>query len=191
MRYSPLDDNMLCELGLHITDFQPAFLISFSTVIYFSGIFVICEEDVFEEPSLFSKLKLILNYVYKSLSANPHMYGNCPNTNDRLVLHMSTSTKVLKCKSVEVGTSKFAITPVEWKFLPKPQQWQRLDCYYEFDEVYPVVVKKSGISVKQQFQVPFCYSFNVNLKVSSLLDELIPPAYRFMTYIILRWLPTC
>lgn len=88
------------------------------------------------------------------------MYGNCPNTNDRLVLHMSTSTKVLKCKSVEVGTSKFSITPVEWKFLPKLQQWQRLDCYYEFDDVYPVVVKKSGISVKQQFQVSlYCSIF--------------------------------
>ncbi|CAH2075315.1 unnamed protein product, partial [Iphiclides podalirius] len=32
------------------------------------------------------------------------------------------------------------------------KQWQRLDCYYEFDDVYPVIVKKSGISVKQQFQ---------------------------------------
>lgn len=69
---------------------------------------------------------------------------------------MSTSTKVLKCKSVDIATSKFAVTPVEWKFLPKSQPWQRLDCYYEFDEVYPVVVKKSGISVKQQFQVLFC-----------------------------------
>lgn len=86
---------------------------------------------------------------------NEYMYGNCPNFNERLVLHMSTNTKVLTCKSVEVGTpSKNAIMkPVEWKFLPKPQQWQRLDCYYEFDEVYPVIVKKSGISVKHQFQV--------------------------------------
>lgn len=72
---------------------------------------------------------------------------------------MCTSTKVLTCKSVEVGVgSKMSIKPVEWKFLPKPQQWQRLDCYYEFDDVYPVIVKKSGISVKHQFQVktPFC-----------------------------------
>lgn len=74
--------------------------------------------------------------------------------NERLVLHMSTRTKVLTCKSVEVGGAKnTVINPVEWKFLAKPQSWQRLDCYYEFDEMYPVIVKKSGISVKQQFQV--------------------------------------
>ncbi|XP_026329019.1 protein odr-4 homolog [Hyposmocoma kahamanoa] len=143
-----ISEAWVADHAKHVTRMLPGGIIAIS----FSGIFVICEEDVFDEPNLFGKIKLILNYVYKSLSTNPYMYGNCPNTNDRLVLHMSTSTKVLKCKSVEVGTSKFAITPVEWKFLPKSQQWQRLDCYYEFDEVYPVVVKKSGISVKQQFQ---------------------------------------
>lgn len=123
--------------------------------IFFPGIFIICDEEVFEEPILFSKLKSILNHMHKSLSSNPLMYGYCPSTNERLVLHMSTSTKVLTCKSVQIGTGKYSIMPVEWKFLPKSQPWQRLDCYYEFDEVYPVVVKKSGISVKQQFQVIF------------------------------------
>ena len=72
---------------------------------------------------------------------------------------MSTNTKVLNCKSIEVGLGKTtSIKPVEWKFLSKPQQWQRLDCYYEFDEVYPVIVKKSGISVKEQFQVSLVYN---------------------------------
>lgn len=86
------------------------------------------------------------------------MYGNCPNLNEKLVLHMSTNTKILTCKSVDVGSGKTtSIKPVEWKFLPKPQQWQRLDCYYEFDEVYPVIVKKNGISVKEQFQVSMHY----------------------------------
>lgn len=150
-----------CLLGIKHIQINVVF------AIYFSGIFIISEEEVFDEPSLFSKLKMILNHVYKSLNTNPHMYGNCPNTNDRLVLHMSTSTKVLKCKSVDVGTSKYAITPVEWKFLPKSQQWQRLDCYYEFDEVYPVVVKKSGISVKQQFQVFFCCICNINVIIKA------------------------
>lgn len=103
---------------------------------------------------------------------NEYMYGNCPNFNERLVLHMSTNTKVLTCKSVEVGTpSKNAIMkPVEWKFLPKPQQWQRLDCYYEFDEVYPVIVKKSGISVKHQFQVRELSNNHQSINV--LIDQL-------------------
>lgn len=82
------------------------------------------------------------------------MFGSNPHSNERLILHMSTSTKVLTCKSMEVGSSRTtSVKPVEWKFLPKPQQWQRLDCYYEFDDIYPIIVKKSGISVKQQFQV--------------------------------------
>lgn len=81
---------------------------------------------------------------------------------------MSTSTKVLTCKSVEVGTpvKSTVIKPVEWKFLPKSQQWQRLDCYYEFDDVYPVIVKKSGISVKQQFQVLLILSILIKVKVA-------------------------
>lgn len=68
---------------------------------------------------------------------------------------MSTNTQVLTCKSVEVGagSKSTVIKPVDWKFIPKTHQWQRLDCYYEFDDIYPVVVKKNGISVKQQFQV--------------------------------------
>ncbi|XP_013141113.1 PREDICTED: protein odr-4 homolog [Papilio polytes] len=117
------------------------------------GIFITSDEDIFEDPNYFSKVKTILNYMYKVLNTNHLMFANCPHSNERLILHMSTNTKVLTCKSIEIGPSKnVAIKPVEWKFLSKPQQWQRLDCYYEFDEVYPVVVKKSGISVKQQFQ---------------------------------------
>lgn len=87
------------------------------------------------------------------------MYGNCLSNHERLILHMSTNTKVLTCKSVEVGpaSKSTVMKPVDWKFVPKPFQWQRLDCYYEFDEVYPVIVKKNGISVKQQFQVTNFY----------------------------------
>ncbi|XP_013187405.2 protein odr-4 homolog [Amyelois transitella] len=122
--------------------------------MFVQGIFVTSDEDIFEDPNYFSKIKVILNHTYKVLSVNPLMYGNCPYLNERLVLHMSTRTKVLTCKSVEVGggAKNTVIKPVEWKFLAKPQTWQRLDCYYEFDEVYPVIVKKNGISVKQQFQ---------------------------------------
>ncbi|XP_063621481.1 protein odr-4 homolog [Cydia splendana] len=121
--------------------------------MFVQGIFITSDEDIFEDPNCFSRVKTILNYTYKSLSTNPYMYGNCPGVTERLVLHMSTNTKVLTCKSVEVGSVKNVLTrPVDWKFLPKPQQWQRLDCYFEFDDVYPVIVKKSGISVKQQFQ---------------------------------------
>lgn len=123
-------------------------------VLQISGIFITSDEDVFEDPNCFSKVKSIMNHIYKALNSNPYMYGNCPYSTERLILHMSTSTKVLICKSIEVGASKNTIIkPVDWKFLPKPQQWQRLDCYYEFDDIYPVIVKKSGISVKQQFQV--------------------------------------
>lgn len=122
-----------------------------------SGIFITSDEDIFEDPNSFSKVKSVVNHIYKVMSTNQYMYGNCLNTNERLILHMSTSTKVLTCKSIEVGASAKTtmISPVEWKFLAKPQQWQRLDCYYEFDDAYPVIVKKSGISVKQQFQVAF------------------------------------
>lgn len=97
------------------------------------------------------------------MNINQYMYGNCPNLTERLVLHMSTNTKVLNCKSIEVGAGvkNTVIKPVDWKFLPKPQQWQRLDCYYEFDDVYPVIVKKSGISVKQQFQVRCSFAYNI------------------------------
>ncbi|XP_039749143.1 protein odr-4 homolog [Pararge aegeria] len=121
--------------------------------IFVQGIFITSDEDIFEDPNYFSKVKSVLNYTYKALSGNQYMYANYPHSNERLILHMSTNTKVLTCKSIEVGSGKStAIKNVEWKFVAKPQQWQRLDCYYEFDDVYPVVVKKSGISVKHQFQ---------------------------------------
>ncbi|CAG9560483.1 unnamed protein product [Danaus chrysippus] len=121
--------------------------------IFVQGIFITSDEDIFEDPNHFSKVRAVLNYVHKALGMNQFMYGNYTNLNEKLILHMSTSTKVLTCKTIEVGVGKnSAIKPVDWKFLPKHQQWQRLDCYYEFDEVYPVIVKKSGISVKQQFQ---------------------------------------
>lgn len=121
--------------------------------LFVQGIFITSDEDIFEDPNHFSKVKCILNFTHKALSVNQYMYGNSTNSNEKLVLHMSTNTKVLNCKSIEVGLGKTtSIKPVEWKFLSKPQQWQRLDCYYEFDEVYPVIVKKSGISVKEQFQ---------------------------------------
>lgn len=126
------------------------------STLYITGIFVTTDEDVFEDPNCFSKLRSIANYTYKLLNSNPYMFGNCPQMTERLILHMSTSTKVLTCKSIEVGPVKGTVLkPVDWKFLPKAQQWQRLDCYFEFDDVYPVIVKKSGISVKQQFQVCF------------------------------------
>ncbi|XP_072940498.1 protein odr-4 homolog [Epargyreus clarus] len=121
--------------------------------MFVQGIFITSDEDIFEDPNHFSKIKTVLNYTHKVLSSNQYMYGHYTHSNERLILHMSTNTKVLTCKSLEVGsTGKTAMKPVEWKFLPKPQQWQRLDCYYEFDEMYPVIVKKSGISVKHQFQ---------------------------------------
>lgn len=122
--------------------------------MFVQGVFITSDEDIFEDPNYFSKVRSILNYTYKILHANEYMYGNCPYTNERLVLHMSTNTKVLTCKTVEVGSNvkNTIIKPVDWKFLSKAQQWQRLDCYYEFDDVYPVIVKKSGISVKHQFQ---------------------------------------
>lgn len=129
-----------------------------------SGIFITSDEDIFEDPNYFSKVRTILNYTHKVLNSSPFMLANSPQSNERLVLHMSTNTKVLTCKSIEVGgtTKNISTKPVEWKFLPKPQQWQRLDCYYEFDDVYPVIVKKSGISVKQQFQVfnYICFFYN-------------------------------
>ncbi|CAK1604228.1 unnamed protein product [Parnassius mnemosyne] len=122
--------------------------------VFVQGIFITSDEDIFEEPNYFSKVKSILNYMYRILNSNRFMFANCPDSNERLILHMSTNTKVLTCKSVEIGgpNKNTSIKPVEWKFLSKPQQWQRLDCYYEFDDVYPVIVKNSGISVKQQFQ---------------------------------------
>ncbi|KAJ8732029.1 hypothetical protein PYW08_014759 [Mythimna loreyi] len=122
--------------------------------MFVQGIFITSDEDIFEDPNSFSKVKSVVNHIHKVMSANQYMFGDCTFSNERLILHMSTSTKVLTCKSLEVGTPAkiTSIKPVEWKFLPKAQQWQRLDCYYEFDDVYPVIVKKSGISVKQQFQ---------------------------------------
>ncbi|XP_050342461.1 protein odr-4 homolog [Nymphalis io] len=121
--------------------------------MFVQGIFITSDEDIFEDPNHFSKIRAVLNFIHKTLSSNQFMFGNYPHMNERLILHMSTSTKVLTCKSIEVGSSKTtSMKPVEWKFLSKMQQWQRLDCYYEFDDVYPVIVKKSGISVKQQFQ---------------------------------------
>ncbi|XP_045493553.1 protein odr-4 homolog [Colias croceus] len=141
-----VSETWVADHAKHVTRMLPGGM-------FVQGIFVTSDEDIFEDPNYFSKVKSVLNYTFKAQNANPYMNGNYPHSNERLILHMCTSTKVLTCKSVEVGTgNKTSIKPVEWKFLPKPQQWQRLDCYYEFDEVYPVIVKKSGISVKHQFQ---------------------------------------
>ncbi|KAG7299491.1 hypothetical protein JYU34_016453 [Plutella xylostella] len=116
------------------------------------GIFITSEEEIFDNTNASSKVKSVLNYMHKVLNVNPHMYGNCPGTNEKLVLHYSNKTVV--CKSIEVNSAikGLGAKPVDWKFTPKECQWQRLDTYYEFDEVYPVLVKKNGISVKDQFQ---------------------------------------
>ncbi|VVC99507.1 unnamed protein product [Leptidea sinapis] len=141
-----LSETWVADHAKHVTRMLPGGL-------FVQGIFITSGEEIFEDPNYFSKMKSVLNYTHKALSANPYMYGSYPHSNERLILHMSTNTKVLTCKSVEVGTGiKTSIKPVEWKFLAKPQQWQCLECYFEFDDIYPVVVKKSGISVKQQFQ---------------------------------------
>ncbi|KAL0892153.1 hypothetical protein ABMA27_015350 [Loxostege sticticalis] len=142
-----VSDAWVADHAKHVTRMLPGGM-------FVQGIFITSDEDIFDDPNHFSKVKSILNYMYKALNVDQYMYGNCPYSNERLVLHMSTNTKVLTCKTVEVGTANKTglMKPVEWKFLPKAQQWQRLDCYYEFDEVYPVIVKKSGISVKHQFQ---------------------------------------
>ncbi|KAI8428903.1 hypothetical protein MSG28_007536 [Choristoneura fumiferana] len=143
---SGVSEAWVADHAKHVTRMLPGGM-------FVQGIFVTTDEDVFEDPNCFSKLRAILNYTYKLLNTNPYMFGNCLEISERLILHMSTSTKVLTCKSVEVGPVKSTVLkPVDWKFLPKAQQWQRLDCYFEFDDVYPVIVKKSGISVKQQFQ---------------------------------------
>ncbi|XP_047514852.1 protein odr-4 homolog [Pieris napi] len=141
-----ISETWVADHAKHVTRMLPG-------GVFVLGIFITSDEDIFEDPNYFSKVKSVLNYTHKALNSNQYMYGNIPNSNEKLILHMSTSTKVLTCKSIEVDVgSKMSIKPVEWKFLPKPQQWQRLDCYYEFDEVYPVLVKNSGISVKHQFQ---------------------------------------
>ncbi|CAK1553679.1 unnamed protein product [Leptosia nina] len=141
-----ISETWVADHAKHVTRMLPGGM-------FVQGIFITSDEDIFEDPNFYSKVKSVLNYTYKSLNANQYMCGNYPDSNEKLILHMCTSTKVLTCKSIELGTgSKMSIKPVDWKFLPKPQQWQRLDCYYEFDDVYPVVVKKSGISVKHQFQ---------------------------------------
>lgn len=122
--------------------------------MFVQGIFITSDEDIFSVQNNFKKVCSIMNHMYKVLITSQHMYGCCPVDNERLILHMNTKNKTLICKSLEIGTSSRTPLPktVDWKFLPKPQQWQRLDCYYEFDEIYPVVVKNGGISVKQQFQ---------------------------------------
>ncbi|XP_041976537.1 protein odr-4 homolog [Aricia agestis] len=142
---SGVSEAWVADHAKHVTRMLPGGM-------FVMGIFIVSEGDIFEDPTSFSKAKTILNYTHKVLSSNQYMYGNYSHSNERLVLHMSTSTKVLTCKSLEVGAPKTIIKPVEWKFLSKPQQWQRIDCYYDFDEVYPVIVKQKGISVKQQFQ---------------------------------------
>ncbi|GBP04393.1 Protein odr-4 homolog [Eumeta japonica] len=69
--------------------------------MFVQGIFVISDEDVFDDPNLYTKVRMILSYTFKILETTAYMYGNHPDTNERLVLHMSTSTKVLNCKSIE------------------------------------------------------------------------------------------
>lgn len=144
---SSVSEAWIADHARHVTRMLPGGM-------FVQGIFVTSDEDVFEDPNCFSKLRSTLNHIYKGLSINEYMFGNCPYSNERLILHMSTSTKVLTCKSLEVGglNKNTTLKPVEWKFSPKALSWQRLDCYYEFDEIYPVIVKNSGVSVKNQFQ---------------------------------------
>lgn len=137
-------------------------------IVYFNftGIFITSEEEIFDNTNASSKVKSVLNYMHKVLNVNPHMYGNCTETNEKLVLHYSNKTVV--CKSIEVNSAikGLGAKPVDWKFTPKECQWQRLDTYYEFDEVYPVLVKKNGISVKDQFQVSFNTAITLHLSIT-------------------------
>lgn len=84
------------------------------------------------------------------------MFGLPPHS-DRLIIHFSTKDNKLSCKSIDVGNSSNTPKVVELKFQSNLNHWQQLDCYHEFDEIYPVITKKAGVSVREQFQVNTSY----------------------------------
>lgn len=57
-------------------------------------------------------------------------------------------------KSIEVtNTSIGFFKHVNFTYNLVPFTWQQLECYYEFDDLYPVIIKNTGVSVKEQFKV--------------------------------------
>lgn len=67
-------------------------------------------------------------------------------------------------KTFDVDKSTSTPKSVDFKFQPTQTLWQQLDCYHEFDDIYPVMTKKTGVSVREQFQVYIILS-NENFQV--------------------------
>lgn len=112
---------------------------------------MVSPDDIFTAGPVASKLKSILTLINKTISANKYMNGSPVDCSERLIIQMSHSKKVT-AKSIEVAQAGF-FKPIEINFNSK-SNWLQLECYYEFDELYPVVLKNNtGISVKDQFQV--------------------------------------
>lgn len=95
------------------------------------------------------------------------MFGLPPHC-ERLIVHFSTKDNKLSSKSIDVENSLNTPKTVELKFQLNLNHWQQLDCYHEFDEIYPVITKKAGVSVREQFQVLFLYYVHYEIYIKNI-----------------------
>jgi len=161
------------------------------------GIYVVSRQDIFTDEVLLAKVKSILSNIHRTLSLNKFMYGAPPGHNDRLIIHFSNVKDKAAYKAIDIANlSNSTPKPASVNFQTNVKGWQQLDCYYEFDEIYPVVLKDSSISVKEQFQVmdnhlePFMFSNNflhiiAYIRIGSSFSRLF---YCFSRWKIKRWI---
>jgi len=94
------------------------------------GIFICSSDDSLPTATL-SKLRQVLNAIYKLLEKHPRVYSGVDMT-DRILLHVSTVTKKITCKILDLTNSVSSPRPSEWKYQPG-SKWIRLECRLALD----------------------------------------------------------
>ncbi|XP_077283826.1 protein odr-4 homolog isoform X2 [Arctopsyche grandis] len=139
-----ISENWIADHAKHVTRMLPGGM-------FVLGLFIVSSDDVFNDAASLNKIRSILAHINRTLSSNQYMYG-VPAHSERLVVHYSMDCDKLTSKSFDVDKSTSTPKSVDFKFQPSQTLWQQLDCYHEFDDIYPVITKKTGVSVREQFQ---------------------------------------
>lgn len=100
-------------------------------------------------------------YIYCSsismLQTYKMLHGSIENeeTVGSLVLHYSSTSKAIVCKNLVAASSKdphnLRVDPVDWQINNKPVDWIQFECYYNLDEVFPLIRRDNKLNMEENF----------------------------------------
>lgn len=118
-----INDSFVADHALQATRMLPGGM-------HVLGVFVVSDEEILNPFN--SKLRTLLTKVNKTLGNQNYLFGNCGS--EKLIFHYSGKTKRYLAKSYNVASS--SITPVDFKFLPKINNWLNFEFKYVIDYLY-------------------------------------------------------